>query len=293
MAASHGLLGFLRERYLALLVGVLPLISSSAIFWAAYGSASVEDCSSGSFLVSCTHLTAGSTLYGYATEAWGGSISVLAAVWILLGLTLVGSIGNWIVSLQWSQDRGVTAWIFLVGLMITVGPWLGLSPSWGYALITACFWVSLVAALVLRDEVVTDDAAEWESSRQAAEEQARRTREQERERQREWDRAREHAESRTRWNREDLFDDPVPPTDARSRQRTSTRDPPRKVLDAAALLGVNATDSLEVIDAAYKSWAKSIHPDVNPNKKDATKQFQRINSAHDTLLEYKRRHGAN
>lgn len=66
---------------------------------------------------------------------------------------------------------------------------------------------------------------------------------------------------------------------------------PQRVYEAAVLLGVQVSDSPEVIDRAYKRWVKTLHPDRNPSPGDATQQMQRINDARDLLLEYSRNRG--
>jgi DnaJ domain len=60
----------------------------------------------------------------------------------------------------------------------------------------------------------------------------------------------------------------------------------REVFAAATLLGVSPLDTPERIQEAYRRWAKSLHPDRNPNPGDATKQLQRINAARDLLIEF-------
>lgn len=49
------------------------------------------------------------------------------------------------------------------------------------------------------------------------------------------------------------------------------------------ILGVTSTASAEDIRNAYRNLAKKFHPDLNPGKKDAEKQFKEINSANELI----------
>jgi DnaJ-like protein len=63
---------------------------------------------------------------------------------------------------------------------------------------------------------------------------------------------------------------------------------PKSVYEAAVLLGVSPLAPPERIEDAYRRWAKSLHPDRNPNPGDSTNQLKRINGARDLLLEFSR-----
>lgn len=257
-SATSKLLAFLHAHLLIILVVLLPLVSLFSVFLVPYGSASIVDCSTNSFLSFCVNLTAGSTLFGYAAEAVGGSIVVLAALVLELCLTVFGVVSTWVVALPWSQDRGITGTVGAAGFLFTLGPWAGLQPTWGYWVITIGFWVSLVAARVYRGEKTYQ--GDWGP----------------------------HAAEPPRW---------VPPEEPPERPSTpppsehgAGKDaPPPDVHEAAVVLGVKVSDSPQAIDIAYKRWVKTLHPDRNPSPTDATQQLQRINNARDILLRYSSR----
>ena len=58
--------------------------------------------------------------------------------------------------------------------------------------------------------------------------------------------------------------------------------------EAAVLMGVSPLDPAERIDDAYRRWAKSLHPDRNPNPADSTDQLKRINAARELLIAFSR-----
>lgn len=64
---------------------------------------------------------------------------------------------------------------------------------------------------------------------------------------------------------------------------------PRPVYEAAVLLGVSPLAAPDRIEDAYRRWAKSLHPDRNPNPGDSSDQLKRINSARDLLIEFSKR----
>lgn len=63
---------------------------------------------------------------------------------------------------------------------------------------------------------------------------------------------------------------------------------PKSVYEASILLGVSPLATPEQIDDTYRRWAKSLHPDRNPNPGDSTDQLKRINRARELLLEFSR-----
>jgi DnaJ domain len=277
-------------RALILLVIFLPLGSIAAVFLAPYGTATISNCRVEGFLEFCGTLKSGSTLFQYTSQASSEFTLTFAGLAVELALTLVSTVAVWVVASPRSAGRGVTGWATITGLFASIGPWLGLAPTWGYWLITACFWASLVSAYLYRDGLMFERDRAWDAERRAAEEEARRAREEERQAQKEWFRRQQEAAERARQDYEGRFNgEREPPRGTTSRRGTVRSGPSRSVLDAAALLGVSASDSVDVIDAAYMSWAKLLHPDVNPITKDATKQMQRVNHAKDVLLEYARR----
>src|ERR1700709_1783228 len=48
-------------------------------------------------------------------------------------------------------------------------------------------------------------------------------------------------------------------------------------------LGISKTASEEDIKKAYRKLARKLHPDLNPNDKEANKKFQQINEANEVL----------
>src|SRR4030095_5102528 len=53
--------------------------------------------------------------------------------------------------------------------------------------------------------------------------------------------------------------------------------------DYYKILGVSKTASEEDIKKAYRKLARKLHPDLNPNDKEAHKKFQQINEANEVL----------
>src|SRR5437868_9466374 len=53
--------------------------------------------------------------------------------------------------------------------------------------------------------------------------------------------------------------------------------------DYYQILGVNKNSSDEEIKKAYRKLARKLHPDLNPNDKEAHKKFQEINEANEVL----------
>jgi curved DNA-binding protein len=53
--------------------------------------------------------------------------------------------------------------------------------------------------------------------------------------------------------------------------------------DYYKILGISKTASEEEIKKAYRRLARKLHPDLNPNDKEANKKFQQINEANEVL----------
>jgi curved DNA-binding protein len=60
-------------------------------------------------------------------------------------------------------------------------------------------------------------------------------------------------------------------------------------IDYYKILGVDKNATAEDIKKAYRKLARKYHPDLNPNDKDAHKQFQQINEANEVLSDPEKR----
>jgi curved DNA-binding protein len=60
-------------------------------------------------------------------------------------------------------------------------------------------------------------------------------------------------------------------------------------VDYYKILGVESTASTKDIKNAYRKLARKYHPDLNPNDKDAKKNFQQINEANEVLSDPEKR----
>ena len=54
-------------------------------------------------------------------------------------------------------------------------------------------------------------------------------------------------------------------------------------VDYYKILGINKTASPADIKSAYRKLARKYHPDLNPDDKDAKRNFQMINEANEVL----------
>ena len=60
-------------------------------------------------------------------------------------------------------------------------------------------------------------------------------------------------------------------------------------VDYYKILGLGKNASAEDIKKAYRKLARKLHPDLNPNDKDAHKKFQQINEANEVLSDPEKR----
>jgi curved DNA-binding protein len=60
-------------------------------------------------------------------------------------------------------------------------------------------------------------------------------------------------------------------------------------IDYYKILGVSKSASQEEIKAAYRKLARKLHPDLNPNDKEAHKKFQQVNEANEVLSDAEKR----
>ncbi|HUM65127.1 MAG TPA: DnaJ domain-containing protein, partial [Chitinophagaceae bacterium] len=60
-------------------------------------------------------------------------------------------------------------------------------------------------------------------------------------------------------------------------------------VDYYQILGVDKNASQEDIKKAYRKLARKLHPDLNPNDKEAHKKFQQINEANEVLSDPEKR----
>ena len=60
-------------------------------------------------------------------------------------------------------------------------------------------------------------------------------------------------------------------------------------IDYYKILGVTKTATAKDIKNAYRKLARKHHPDLNPNDKEAKKNFQQINEANEVLSDPEKR----
>src|ERR1700712_4758558 len=60
-------------------------------------------------------------------------------------------------------------------------------------------------------------------------------------------------------------------------------------VDYYKTLGLSKNASADDIKKAYRKLARKLHPDLNPNDKDAHKKFQQINEANEVLSDPEKR----
>ena len=60
-------------------------------------------------------------------------------------------------------------------------------------------------------------------------------------------------------------------------------------IDYYEILGIRKTASADEIKSAYRKLARKLHPDLNPNDKEANKKFQQVNEANEVLSDPEKR----
>ena len=60
-------------------------------------------------------------------------------------------------------------------------------------------------------------------------------------------------------------------------------------IDYYKVLGVDKKASVDQIKKAYRKLARKYHPDLNPNDKEAEKNFKRANEANEVLSDPEKR----
>ena len=54
-------------------------------------------------------------------------------------------------------------------------------------------------------------------------------------------------------------------------------------IDYYKVLGISKTATADEIKKAYRKLARKLHPDINPNDKEANAKFQQLNEANEVL----------
>ena len=60
-------------------------------------------------------------------------------------------------------------------------------------------------------------------------------------------------------------------------------------IDYYKILGVDKNATSKEIKSAYRKLARKLHPDLNPNDKDAKRKFQEVNEANEVLSDPEKR----
>lgn len=60
-------------------------------------------------------------------------------------------------------------------------------------------------------------------------------------------------------------------------------------IDYYKILGINKNATQDEIKSAYRKLARKLHPDLNPNDKEAHKKFQQVNEANEVLSDAEKR----
>jgi curved DNA-binding protein len=60
-------------------------------------------------------------------------------------------------------------------------------------------------------------------------------------------------------------------------------------IDYYKILGVDKNATPREIKSAYRKLARKLHPDLNPNDKDAKRKFQEVNEANEVLSDPEKR----
>ena len=60
-------------------------------------------------------------------------------------------------------------------------------------------------------------------------------------------------------------------------------------VDYYKILGVDKSATEDDIKKAYRKLARKLHPDLNPNDKEANKKFQQVNEANEVLSDIEKR----
>jgi DnaJ domain len=266
-----------------------PFASWVGFFLFPYGGVNIANCLPFPDQTFCQNLAAGAPL-STLTSAAGAPINWPTVLVVPLGvLTFLSFSCPWFVAGHGRVDR-YAAIPFPLGLVITVAPWFGLAPEWGYGVIIGLFWVSYVASLYYASlrQAESEAGVKAERQRRWAEDaaasltrKAARAEAEARERAEGEARARAEAEARAAYQRgytppTEAHPGPRPPPRSPPPPRDSSRPPPNSSRESPPhspptddqrgryleFMGLPSNSSKHQIHKRFRVLARRYHPDV-------------------------------